>query len=173
MKQRYFKYRVQPPAACEAFLCVLWRPQQSIRGTWQQSCIDCVSCLWYIACVVYCMSLPFQPDIPRFIDPLGQNFPLEAEQPSVSPKWSVTLETWEIAHWRKHKCRSDVFFIPKNPKPSSHLLACCKSDGPSVGGQGGTCFLAVHSSLNYRPKAETSFSSDDSQEIPSPSAIIA
>lgn len=43
----------------------------------------------------------------------------------------------------------------------------------SVGGQDGTDILAVHSSLNYGPEAGTSFSPDDSQEIPSPSAIIA
>lgn len=171
--ERFFKCRVQPPAACDAFLCVLRRPRRSIRDTWQQSYIDPVSCLLYMTYIVCCMSPLLRPDIPRFIDLLGQNFPLEVERPSVSPKSPGALETWEIAHWRKHKCRSDVFFTPENPKPSSHLLACCNSDGPSAGGQGGTYFLAVHSLLNYGPKAETSFSPDDSQEIPSPSAIIA
>lgn len=62
-----------------------------------------------------------------------------------------------------------MFAAPENPTPST----CCDSGGPSVGGQGGTDILAVHSSLNYGPEAETSFSPDDSQEIPSPSAIIA
>lgn len=66
-------------------------------------------------------------------------------------------------------CGSEGFAAPENPKAAP----CCNSGEPSVGGQGGTEILAAHSSLNYGPEAQTSFCPDDSQEIPSPSAIIA
>lgn len=134
--------------------------------------IDCLSCLLYIAYIVYPISPLLQLDIPWYIDPSGQNFHLEVEQLSVSPKPPVTLKP-EKAHQREDKCRSDIFFIPENPKSSSHSLACCNSHGPIVGGQSGTYLLAVHSLLNYGSKAEASFSPDDSQEIASASAIIA
>lgn len=58
-------------------------------------------------------------------------------------------------------------------KTPNQAATCSDSAGLSVGGQGGTDILAVHSSLNYGPEAEPSFSPDDSQEMPSPSAIIA
>lgn len=111
--------------------CCLWSlPMCPVKATaintWHVAAIIYWLCIILsIVYCMYCLSSLLQPDIPWFIDPLGQNFPLELEQPSVSPKSPVTLETWEITHWRKHKCRSDVFFIPKTPKPSSHLLACC------------------------------------------------
>ncbi|KAJ7395701.1 hypothetical protein BTVI_152295 [Pitangus sulphuratus] len=58
-------------------------------------------------------------------------------------------------------------------KTPNQAATCCNTVGPAQGDRVGLYILAVHSSLNYGPEAETSFSPDDSQEIPSPSAIIA
>lgn len=133
--------------------------------------INCLS----IVCCIYCLSYisPFAAGHPMIHWPFRAKFPSRSGTVFCCLQNHQSLWKPEKAHQREDKCRSDIFFIPENPKPSSYSLACCNSHGPIVGEQGGTYLLAVHSLLNYGSKAEASFSPDDSQEIASASAIIA